>query len=90
MSLIPAMIGAGHMIAQHPALLFAVWLNPTKVFVYRSPVVRDTDDIYVPVITVLDNFRHKLKEAMIVADPEMFFGEAEQLVYEIGDSLDGA
>lgn len=85
-----AMVGAGHIIAQHPALLFAIWLNPTKVFVYRSRLVRDTDDIYVPVTTVLDNFRHKLKDSMIVADPQMFFGEAEQLVYEIGDRLDGA
>lgn len=73
------------LLAQHHSLLYAAWLSATKLFVYRSPVVKDTDDIYLPVKSVLDSFKHRVDQTLTVIDPEMMFGEAQQTVYRIGE-----
>lgn len=51
------------------------------VLVYRSPVVRDTDDIYKQVMTMTAGAELLLRQT--IPDEGMMFGEAELSVYKV-------
>lgn len=49
--------------------------------VYRSVMVRDTDEIYQPVIELVGNAEPLIRQT--ISDPDMMFGQAELLTYAI-------
>jgi len=57
-------------------------LKMIQLFVYRSPVVRETDDIYKPVKDMIGDTKPLL--TWTVTDEGMAFGEAELSVYLVG------
>ncbi|AIY44747.1 hypothetical protein [Mycolicibacterium fortuitum] len=61
-------------------VLFAHIRNGT-LYVYRSVTVRDTDEIYQPVIELVGEAEPLTRET--VSDPGMMFGQAEVLTYEV-------
>ncbi|WP_346129214.1 hypothetical protein [Lentzea roselyniae] len=48
-----------------------------KVFVYRSPLVRETDELYLPVQAAVAALDARLVHRQMRQDPNMMFGEAE-------------
>ncbi|GAA2556142.1 hypothetical protein [Mycolicibacterium diernhoferi] len=56
-----------------------------EIHVYRSVLVRDTDDLYRPVAELVGGAEQVHRET--VADPGMGFGRAEVLVYRASQAV---
>jgi hypothetical protein len=61
-------------------LLFA-HIGDGTLYVYRSVLVQDADDIYQPVIELVGGTEPLTRET--VSDPNMMLGQAEALTYEV-------
>lgn len=65
-------------IIEHDCTLY-VTREGDEITVYRSVLVRDTDDLYQPVAELIDGAELAHRET--VADENMIFGRAERLIY---------
>lgn len=65
-----------------PTLLFAHIREGRWLCVYRSVVVKDTDDSYRPILELAEGHEPIVREQVI--DPDMMFGRAEALKYDLG------
>ncbi|AGY37024.1 hypothetical protein FREDWARD_82 [Mycobacterium phage Fredward] len=67
-----------------PSLLFAHIRERRWLCVYRSVVVKDTDESYRPILELAEGLEPVIREE--VADPDMLFRRAEVLTYDLGGS----
>ncbi|QDH93028.1 hypothetical protein SEA_STEPHIG9_82 [Mycobacterium phage Stephig9] len=65
-----------------PTLLFAHIRERRWLCVYRSVVVKDSDDSYRPVLELAEGLKPVLRQEVV--DPDMMFGRAEVLKYDLG------
>lgn len=65
-----------------PNLLFAHIKEERWLCVYRSVVVKDTDEQYRPVIELAEGLEPVKRETVV--DPDMMFGKAEILTFDLG------
>lgn len=78
-----------HLSITKPPWLFArTCAQIDSLLVYKSPLFKETDPIYGPVVELLRRFKHKLVFEEVVIDPQMMFGEALLRIYQFVESLD--
>lgn len=73
----------------HPNLLMAhtyAFAHTAGLIVYRSPLVKEGDDIFQPVADMLREHRMEMIVQETLPDVDMAFGRAELEVYRNGDS----
>lgn len=80
---LPAFTGL-QVLAHHPHFLHVIWLNLTDLFVYRSPLVRDTSPEYQVVVDLLNSQQHHILSSRVIQDTDMMFGEAHETIYRMG------
>ncbi|MGB3230711.1 MAG: hypothetical protein WBB57_07520 [Mycobacterium sp.] len=66
---------------EHDCMLYAHRLEDGALAVYRSPIVREDDDLYQPVLELIADAEVVHRET--VADDGMAFGEAEVSLYRV-------
>lgn len=67
-----------------PCYLF-VKQQGNELWVYRSVLVKDDDDMYLPVLELVGGSEPLIRR--IVEDPEMAFETGEHLVYALEDNI---
>lgn len=70
-------------IVNKPMYLYAIRLSLEALFVYRSPVVRDTDELFLPIRELLNSVPHRIYRSRVVPDQDMIFGEAYETLYRL-------
>ena len=71
------------LIVREPAFIYAGWLTETKLAVYASPLVTDTNPAYQPIRDLLNKHQHRILKSEIHEDEDMMFGRATLTVYRI-------
>lgn len=69
-----------------PSWLFAQTfcvLGTVAVFIYRSPMVKDTDEVFAPVADLMSKCRLELVRYRVHEDAKMIFGQGELSLYLI-------
>ena len=76
-------------LAAHPSLLYAAWVNPRVLWVYRSPIVKDTSPEYAPVRDLLAGAPYTVISEDSQEDEMMFFGRGLETVYRFAERDNG-
>jgi hypothetical protein len=61
-----------------------VWSGSLMLLVYKSPIVKDTDKLYVPVANLIQDHQLELVHRSVGADAKMQFGQGITEVYQYG------
>jgi len=72
--------GMGQAVIEHNCVLYAHRTEDT-LMVYRSPVVREDDDVYQPVLEHIGDAELVHRETVV--DDGMAFGESEVSLYRV-------
>lgn len=60
-----------------------VSLSATRLFVYRSVMVKDSSSLYLPVLALIGDTPPL--DSMVISDPGMLFGHAELAIYALSE-----
>lgn len=72
---------------KHTNWLYTSYNHP-YLAVYRSVLVKDTSEVYEPVVGFLNRYEHKIVSSYINDDEGMIFGTAVMTIYKIGDPVE--
>ena len=75
-------LNSKRVIVENPMWIYAIWLNKTDLFVYRSPLVRDSHEWFDPIREELTKPHHVLSTE-VIEDEGMVQGKANLTIYRM-------
>lgn len=73
------------MLVHQEKFITAVLSIENILTMYRSPIVKDDSDMFLPVREILDRSEHRIVSSEVLSDPDMMFGSGYLTVYKIGE-----